>query len=155
MKGWEDLLEHNINKKDFVIGIAASGTTPYVLGAISNCNKNNIPSGCITCNPGSPLSLACKYPIEINVGPEVVTGSSRMKAGTAQKLVLNMISTISMIKIGKIKGNKMVDMQLSNDKLVNRGKNIIMNTLGVNEKKASELLNIHKSVRKAIKSHIK
>ena len=155
MKGWEDLLEHNINKKDFVIGIAASGTTPYVLGAISNCNKNNIPSGCITCNPGSPLSLACEYPIEINVGPEVVTGSSRMKAGTAQKMVLNMISTISMIKIGKIKGNKMVDMQLSNDKLVNRGKNIIMNTLGVNEKKASELLNIHKSVRKAIKSHIK
>ncbi len=92
-------------------------------------------SGCITCNPGSPLSLACEYPIGINVGPEVVTGSSRMKAGTAQKMVLNMISTISMIKIGKIKGNKMVDMQLSNEKLVNRGKNIIMNTLGVNEKK--------------------
>ena len=155
MKGWEDLLEHNINKNDFVIGIAASGTTPYVIGAVSNCFKNNIPSGCITCNPGSPLHLASEYPIVINVGPEVVTGSSRMKAGTAQKLVLNMISTISMIKIGKIKGNKMVDMQLSNDKLVNRGKNIIMNILGVNEKKANELLNIHKSVRKAINSHSK
>lgn len=155
MKGWEDLLEHNINKNDFVIGIAASGTTPYVIGAVSNCFKNNIPSGCITCNTGSPLYLACEYPIGINVGPEVVTGSSRMKAGTAQKMVLNMISTISMIKIGKIKGNKMVDMQLSNDKLVNRGKNIIMNTLGVNEKKANELLNVHKSVRKAINSHSK
>ena len=154
-QGWEDLNKYKIGKKDFVIGIAASGTTPYVIGALKKCNKKNIPTGCITCNPGSPLSLACEYPIEINVGPEVVTGSSRMKAGTAQKMVLNMISTISMIKIGKIKGNKMVDMQLSNDKLVKRGKNIVMNTLGVNEKKANELLNTYKSVRKAINSHSK
>ena len=153
-QGWEDLNKHEISKKDFVIGIAASGTTPYVIGALKKCNKKNIPTGCITCNPGSPLFNISKFPISVNVGSEVITGSSRMKAGTAQKLVLNMISTVSMIKIGKIKGNKMVDMQLSNDKLVNRAKKIIMNTLNINEKKAIELLNTYKSVRKAINSDL-
>jgi N-acetylmuramic acid 6-phosphate etherase len=153
MKGWEDLLEHNINKNDFVIGIAASGTTPYVIGAISNCFKNNIPSGCITCNPGSPLSLACEYPIGINVGPEVVTGSSRMKAGTAQKLVLNMISTTTMIQLGKVKGNKMVDMQLSNNKLIDRGQKIIAKELNIDLEEALILLNKFGSIRNAIKNH--
>ena len=109
-QGWKDLKKYNVNKNDFVIGIAASGTTPYVLGAIEKCNSNEIPTGCITCNPGSPLSKLSKFPIVVNVGPEVVTGSSRMKAGTAQKMVLNMISTTSMIMIGKVEGNKMIDM---------------------------------------------
>ena len=153
-KGWEDLNKHEINKNDFVIGIAASGTTPYVIGALKECFKQKIPTGCITCNPGSPLFNISDFPISINVGPEVITGSSRMKAGTAQKLVLNMISTVSMIKIGKIKGNKMIDMQLSNIKLVDRAKKIVMNALDIDEKKAIELLNIHKSVRKAIDSNL-
>ena len=152
-KGWEDLNNHKINKNDFVIGIAASGTTPYVIGALNECFKRKIPTGCITCNPGSPLFNISDFPISVNVGAEVITGSSRMKAGTAQKLVLNMISTISMIKIGKIKGNKMIDMQLSNVKLVNRAKKIVMNALNIDEKKAIELLNVHKSVRKAINSN--
>ena len=153
-KGWEDLNKHEINKNDFVIGIAASGTTPYVIGALKECFKQKITTGCITCNPGSPLFNISDFPISINVGPEVITGSSRMKAGTAQKLVLNMISTVSMIKIGKIKGNKMIDMQLSNIKLVDRAKKIVMNALDIDEKKAIELLNIHKSVRKAINSNL-
>ena len=153
MKGWEDLLEHNINKNDFVIGIAASGTTPYVIGAISNCFKNNIPSGCITCNPGSPLSLACEYPIGINVGPEVVTGSSRMKAGTAQKMVLNMISTISMILDGHVRGNKMIDMQMTNAKLNKRARKIIMEELDVDKEEADRLITKHKSIRSAIDNY--
>ncbi|HMC02232.1 MAG TPA: N-acetylmuramic acid 6-phosphate etherase, partial [Flavobacteriaceae bacterium] len=120
-QGWIDLKSHNISDKDVIIGIAASGTTPYVIGALKNCNENNILTGCITCNENSPLSQIAKYPIEVIVGPEFVTGSSRMKAGTAQKLVLNMISTSTMIQLGHVKGNKMVDMQLSNNKLVDRG----------------------------------
>ena len=152
-QGWKDLLKHNISSNDFVIGIAASGTTPYVIGALEQCNKKQIQTGCITCNTGSPLSLISKYPIEVIVGPEVITGSSRMKAGTAQKLVLNMISTTVMIKLGRVKGNKMIDMQLSNQKLKNRGTLMVMNSLGISKNKALILLKKYKSVRKAIKKY--
>ena len=149
---WIDLLKFNINKNDVVIGIAASGTTPYVLAGLQKCNENSILTGCITCNESSPLSKTAKYPIEVVVGPEFVTGSSRMKAGTAQKMVLNMISTATMIQLGKIKGNKMVDMQLSNDKLVDRGVKMIMLEIDVNYENASELLNKYGSVRNAIEN---
>ncbi len=148
-QAWIDLQNENITKNDVVIGIAASGTTPYVIGGLNKCNENNISTGCITCNQGSPLAKTAKYPIEILVGPEFVTGSSRMKAGTAQKLVLNMISTSVMIQLGKVKGNKMVDMQLSNDKLVERGTKMLMNLLTISHKEAKELLLEHGSVRKA------
>ena len=149
-QGWLDLQKHKINKNDFVIGIAASGTTPYVIGALEMANKAGIETGCITCNKNSPLASVAKYPIEVVVGPEFVTGSTRMKAGTAQKLVLNMISTSLMIKLGKVKGNKMVDMRMSNHKLVKRGIDMIVKELKVSEKKAESLLTLHGSVRKAI-----
>jgi len=149
-QGWLDLQKHKINKNDFVIGIAASGTTPYVIGALEMANKAGIETGCITCNKNSPLASVAKYPIEVVVGPEFVTGSTRMKAGTAQKLVLNMISTSLMIKLGKVKGNKMVDMRMSNHKLVKRGIYMIVKELKVSEKKAESLLTLHGSVRKAI-----
>ncbi len=152
-QGWKDLQEFNISAKDIVIGIAASGTTPYVISALENCNKNGIITGCITCNQNSPLSLTAKYPIEVVVGPEFVTGSSRMKAGTAQKLVLNMITTSTMIQLGHVKGNKMVDMQLSNNKLVDRGTKMIMKEINVSEEEALQLLNNHKSVRNAINNY--
>jgi N-acetylmuramic acid 6-phosphate etherase len=152
-QGWEDLKANNISNKDIVIGIAASGTTPYVIAALNKCNENNIVTGCISCNKNSPLSLASKFPIEVVVGPEFVTGSSRMKAGTAQKLVLNMITTTSMIQLGHIKGNKMVDMQLSNNKLVDRGTKMIMSELNISEDKAKTLLNTYKNVRLAIKNY--
>ena len=151
-QGWTDLQEHNISTKDVVIGIAASGTTPYVISALEKCNKNGIITGCITCNQGSPLALTAQYPIEVIVGPEFVTGSSRMKAGTAQKLVLNMLSTATMIQLGKVKGNKMVDMQLSNNKLVDRGEKMLVSELNIDQKKASELLKKHGSVRAVIKN---
>lgn len=147
---WEDLNTYSINKNDTVIGIAASGTTPYVISGLEKCNKNNILTGCITCNEGSPLSKTAKHPIEVLVGPEFVTGSSRMKAGTAQKLVLNMISTSVMIQLGKIKGNKMVDMQLSNNKLVDRGTKMLMEELNISEEKANLLLLKYNNVRTAI-----
>ena len=147
---WEDLNAYSINKNDTVIGIAASGTTPYVISGLEKCNKNNILTGCITCNEGSPLGKTAKFPVEVVVGPEVITGSSRMKAGTAQKLVLNMISTTAMIQLGKIKGNKMVDMQLSNHKLVSRGTRMVMNELNISEEKAAKLLEKHGSVRAAV-----
>ena len=149
-QGWIDLKEKNISTKDVVIGIAASGTTPYVIAALEACNKSQISTGCITCNQGSPLAKTAQFPIEVVVGPEFVTGSSRMKAGTAQKLVLNMISTSVMILLGKVKGNKMVDMQLSNDKLIQRGIDMLISELGVNQKIASQLLSMHKNVRTAI-----
>ena len=152
-KGWQDLLEFNINKNDIVIGIAASGTTPYVIGALEKCNDNNIITGCITCNEGSPLAQVSKYPIECVVGPEFVTGSTRMKSGTAQKLILNMISSTIMIKLGHVKGNKMVDMQLSNDKLVDRGTQMVMNALNIEYEKANELLLKYGSVRAAIDNY--
>jgi N-acetylmuramic acid 6-phosphate etherase len=149
-QAWIDLQEQNISKNDVVIGIAASGTTPYVIEGLKKCNENHIITGCVTCNEGSPLSLSANFPIVVVVGPEFVTGSSRMKAGTAQKLVLNMISTATMIQLGKVKGNKMVDMQLSNDKLVDRGVKMIMGEIPVDYEKASQLLKEFGSVRKAV-----
>ncbi|TRW24349.1 N-acetylmuramic acid 6-phosphate etherase [Flavobacterium zepuense] len=152
-QAWKDLSDYNINDKDVVVGIAASGTTPYVIGGLEQCNANGIATGCITCNQGSPLAVTAQYPIEVVVGPEFVTGSSRMKAGTAQKLVLNMISTAAMIQLGHIKGNKMVDMQLSNHKLVGRGVQMIVDELNIPQEEAAALLEEHKNVRKAIEAY--
>lgn len=152
-QGWQDLQKNNISERDVVIGIAASGTTPYVISALKKCNQHNIATGCITCNEGSPLALTAKLPIVAIVGPEFITGSSRMKAGTAQKLILNMISTTAMIQLGKIKGNKMVDMQLSNNKLVDRGTRMIMQELDIEANEANLLLKEHKSVRKAVDAY--
>lgn len=149
-QGWEDLQEYNISKEDIVVGIAASGTTPYVVSTLQKCNTEEIITGCITCNTNSPLSLTAQYPVVVVVGPEFLTGSSRMKAGTAQKLVLNMITTTTMIQLGRVKGNKMVDMQLSNNKLVDRGVKMIMNELNISKEEASQLLQKHKSVRQSI-----
>jgi N-acetylmuramic acid 6-phosphate etherase len=154
-QGWLDLQEYNINDKDTVIGIAASGTTPYVISSMNNCRSNNIVTGCITCNPGSPIMAAADFPIAAVVGPEFVTGSTRMKAGTAQKLILNMISTAVMIRLGRVKGNKMVDMQLSNNKLIDRGTKMVMNELSIDEKTAEQLLKENGSVRKAVEAYKK
>ena len=152
-QAWIDLQAHNINKNDVVVGIAASGTTPYVIGGLKACNENNIITGSISCNASSPMSQTAKFPIDVVVGPEFVTGSSRMKAGTAQKLVLNMISTTTMIQLGKVKGNKMVDMQLSNSKLVDRGVKMIMGEIPVSYEVAAELLAKYGSVRKAVDNY--
>lgn len=152
-QGWEDLKAYHISKKDVVVGIAASGTTPYVIGALKKCNGEGISTGCITCNEGSPLAKTARFPVVVTVGPEFVTGSSRMKAGTAQKLILNMVSTTTMIQLGKVKGNKMVDMQLSNHKLVDRGIRMIVDELGINKKQAKDLLQKFGSVRKAIQHY--
>lgn len=149
-----DLQEFNITENDVVVGIAASGTTPYVICGLQACIENNITTGSISCNAGSPLSQTAQFPIDIVVGPEFVTGSSRMKAGTAQKLVLNMITTATMIQLGKVKGNKMVDMQLSNDKLVDRGVKMIMEEIPVSYEEGADLLKIHRSVRKAVDYYI-
>ena len=149
-QAWIDLQAENISENDVVVGIAASGTTPYVIGGLKACNEKNIITGSISCNAGSPLSQTAQFPIEVIVGPEFVTGSSRMKAGTAQKLVLNMISTATMIQLGKVKGNKMVDMQLSNSKLVDRGVKMIMGEIPVTYEKGAELLAKYGSVRKAV-----
>lgn len=153
IQGWKDLQNNNITENDIVIGIAASGTTPYVVSTLEKCNENNIVTGCITMNEGSPLAKVAKFPIVCVVGPEFVTGSSRMKAGTAQKLILNMISTATMIKLGKVKGNKMVDMQLSNDKLVNRGIRMIMEELNIDKTLANRLLMKYGSVRNAVNAY--
>lgn len=153
-QGWNDLQENNISSKDIVIGIAASGTTPYVIAALNKCNENNIITGCITCNEGSPLATTAKFPITVVVGPEFVTGSSRMKAGTAQKLVLNMLSTSSMIQLGKIKGNKMIDMQLSNEKLIGRAEKMLVSELNIDIETAKKLLQKYSTVREAIKNYI-
>lgn len=152
-QGWKDLKTHHVSKKDVVIGIAASGTTPYVINALNYCNKKEIVTGCITCNAGSPLATTAKYPVVVTVGPEFVTGSSRMKAGTAQKLVLNMISTTTMIQLGRVKGNKMVDMQLSNNKLVDRAIHILMEELAIDHTKATKLLKQYGNVRNAINNY--
>lgn len=148
--GWDELSSHHINEKDTVIGIAASGTTPYVLGALLKANGRGILTASITSNPGSPISGAADIPIEIILGPEFVTGSSRMKSGTAQKMVLNMISTTVMIKMGRVKGNRMVNMQLSNAKLVDRGTRMLSDELGIDYEQANRLLLLHGSVKKAI-----
>lgn len=153
-QAWKDLQAWEINENDVVIGIAASGTTPYVIGGLQKCKDNNIVTGSISCNAQSPLSQTAKYPIDVIVGPEFVTGSSRMKAGTAQKLVLNMISTSTMIALGKVKGNKMVDMQLSNDKLIDRGIRMIMEEIPVSYEIGAKLLQEYGSVRKAVDFYI-
>ena len=151
--GWKDLCNYNVNLNDIVIGIAASGSTPYVVGGLKSCQKNKITTGCIVCNKNSSVAAVSDYPVEVIVGPEFVTGSTRMKSGTAQKLVLNMISTSVMIKLGKVKGNKMVDMQLSNDKLVNRGVTMLIKELDINYDTAISLLEKYGSVRKAYKNY--
>lgn len=153
-QGWNDLMEHQISHKDVVVGIAASGTTPYVVGALQKCNAHHILTGAIVCNEGSPVAAAAQFPIEVIVGPEFITGSTRMKSGTAQKLVLNMLSTSVMIRLGRVKGNKMVDMQLSNSKLIDRGVRMVMKELQLSEQEASELLKKHGSVRKAIQAYM-
>lgn len=149
-QAWKDLKAFDISDKDTVIGIAASGRTPYVIGGLRMAQKNGILTGCIVCNTNSKVSEVADIPIAVVVGPEFVTGSTRMKSGTAQKLVLNMISTAVMIQLGKVKGNKMVDMQLSNEKLVDRGVKMLMETLLVNYDTAAALLKEHGSVRKAV-----
>ena len=151
---WEDLKKHFINPQDVVVGIAASGTTPYVIGGLKTCRENGILTGCITCNPDAPVLQNADFPIEVVVGPEFVTGSTRMKAGTAQKLVLNMISTSAMIGMGRVLDNKMVDMQLSNNKLVDRGTKILKNALGISYEEANIILLKYGSVRKAMDEHI-
>ncbi len=149
-QAWKDLEKFAINSKDVLIGIAASGRTPYVIGGVKAARLHDIVTGCITCNKASALAKNVKHPIELVVGPEFVTGSTRMKAGTAQKLVLNMISTAAMVGLGRVKGNKMVDMQLTNNKLIHRGTLMIMGELGINESEAGKLLKKFGSVRKAI-----
>ncbi|MFZ4263174.1 N-acetylmuramic acid 6-phosphate etherase [Sphingobacterium sp. HJSM2_6] len=149
-QAWKDLEEYAINEHDVVIGIAASGTTPYVIGGLDAANSRGIATGCIVCNGNSPIAARAQFPIEVIVGPEFVTGSTRMKAGTAQKLVLNMISTAVMIQLGRVKGNKMVDMQLSNHKLVGRGVRMVMAETGLDEETATALIEEFGNVRKAI-----
>jgi N-acetylmuramic acid 6-phosphate etherase len=154
-QGWLDLKEYEINEHDVVIGIAASGTTPYVIGALEECSGHKIITGCLTCNPGSPLSRIANYPVEVVVGPEFVTGSTRMKSGTAQKLVLNMISTTLMIQIGRVKDNKMINMALTNTKLVDRGTKMLMAETGIKDyNHARELLLKYGSVKKAADSFL-
>ena len=154
-QAWKDLTKYKINSCDFLIGIAASGTTPYVLGGLKQAHKNNIPTGCITSNKNSPISKLSDFPIEVIVGPEYLTGSSRMKAGTAQKLILNSITTSAMIKLGRVKGNKMIDMQLSNVKLKERAEKIVMDATGANILDAKKLLKKYSSVRIAISEYKK
>ena len=151
-QAWKDLEPYKLTPDDSLIGLAASGRTPYVIGGLNQANEAGLLTGCIVCNAGSAVAAASQYPVEVVVGPEFVTGSTRMKSGTAQKLVLNMISTTVMIQLGKVKGNKMVDMQLSNEKLVDRGTKMVMNEIGVAYEIAQELLLKHGSVRKAVDS---
>jgi len=152
-RGWEELLEKKININDVVIGVAASGTTPYIIGALRTARANGILTASITCNPGSPVAHEAEIKIEVIVGPEFVTGSTRLKSGTAQKLVLNMITTTTMIQLGRVKGNKMVNMQLSNAKLVDRGARMIVDELGLDYENAKNILLIHGSVKKAIDAY--
>ncbi len=152
-KAWQELQELSINTLDTVIGIAASGTTPYVIGGIQKARENGILTACITCNPNSALAQAAELPIEVIVGPEFVTGSTRMKAGTAQKLILNMLSTTLMIRMGRVKGNKMVNMQLTNKKLIERGTRMIMDELHLPAEQARELLLKYGSVKKVLTSY--
>ena len=151
-KAWKELLSYKININDTVIGIAASGSTPYVIGALQEAKKNNILTASISCNPGSPMADVADIAIEPIVGPEFVTGSTRMKSGTAQKMILNMITTSTMIKLGRVKGNKMVNMQLTNQKLIDRGTRMIMKELHLDYEQAHNLLLLHGSVKDAIKS---
>ena len=152
-KSWNELLEHNITTLDTVVGIAASGTTPYVIGALERAREFGCLTASVSCNPGSPVGQVAEIAIEPMVGPEFVTGSTRLKSGTAQKLVCNMITTITMIKMGRVKGNKMVNMQLSNKKLVDRGTRMLVEELGLEYDKAKDLLLLHGSVKKAMDAY--
>ncbi|MEO5650684.1 MAG: N-acetylmuramic acid 6-phosphate etherase [Ginsengibacter sp.] len=153
-QGWHDLRTYDITKKDVVIGIASSGTTPYVIGALKKCKENLITTGSISCNPDSPISAFADFPVEVIVGPEFITGSTRMKSGTAQKMVLNMISTTAMIQLGRVEDNKMVNMQLTNAKIVNRGVGMLMEKTGIKDTDlAKELLLKYKSVKKAVEHY--
>ncbi len=152
-KAWKELCEYKVDELDTVIGIAASGTTPYVIGGIQHARKNGLLTGCITCNPNSDVAAVTEFPIEAIVGPEFVTGSTRLKAGTAQKMILNMITTTIMIKLGRVKGNKMVNMQLTNKKLIDRGARMIMEELKLAYEQSKELLLTHGSVKKAIEAY--
>lgn len=154
-QAWKDLVKHDINSLDTVIGIAASGTTPYVVHGLKACRRHGITTGCITNNPGSPLADHSDFPIEVIVGPEVVTGSTRMKSGTSQKLVLNMISTTVMIGLGRVRGNKMIDMQLTNHKLVDRGSLMVQSELGISYEEARKHLMEHGNVRAVLMAHRK
>lgn len=154
-KGWDELEDHHVNQNDVVIGIAASGTTPYVIGALRNARLNGILTASVACNPDSPIAQEAEIKIEVIVDPEFVTGSTRLKSGTAQKLVLNMITTVTMIKLGRVKGNKMVNMQLSNAKLVDRGARMIVEELGLEYEQAKNILLIHGSVKKAVDAYRK
>jgi N-acetylmuramic acid 6-phosphate etherase len=152
-EGWNDLMKHFVSDKDVVVGLAASGSTPYVIGALKQCRRKGIITGSISCNPNAPVSREADYPVEIVVGPEFITGSTRMKSGTAQKLVLNMISTSVMIQLGRVEDNKMVNMQLSNVKLVDRGVKMVMEGLGIKDyEEAKDLLLKHGSVKRAIEA---
>jgi len=152
VQAWEDIKSYFPDEKDIVVGIAASGTTPYVIGGVGQARTNGLLTSCVTCSLNSPLSQTVEFPIEVPVGPEFITGSTRMKSGTAQKMILNMISTSLMIKLGRVKGNKMVDMQLTNEKLVKRGVRMIVNELNIEESDAKQLLEKYGSVRAAIKA---
>lgn len=154
-KAWEELKERSINTLDTVIGIAASGSTPYVVGGLKKAREHGILTGCITCNPNSLVAKEAEFPIEAIVGPEIVTGSTRLKAGTAQKMILNMITTTIMIKLGRVKGNKMINMQLTNQKLVERGTRMLMEELGLNADKARSLLLKYGSVKDALEAYEK
>lgn len=152
LQGFQDLEAYSVNENDVVVGISASGRTPYVLGALNACREKGIATGCIVCNPGSVIAAASNAPVEVVTGPEFVTGSTRMKAGTATKMVLNMITTSVMIRLGRVVGNKMVDMQLSNDKLIERGTRMVMQSTGLSEAASRDLLLKYGSVRKAVEA---
>ena len=149
-QAWLDLQAHDINDKDIVVGIAASGRTPYVIGGLEQARRHGLATGCVVCNAGSAVAVLAEFPVEVVTGPEFLTGSTRMKAGTAQKLVLNMLTTATFIRLGRVKGNKMVDMQLSNAKLVDRGERMLMDELGIGQDEAAQLLRQHGSVRAAL-----
>ncbi|WP_019948454.1 N-acetylmuramic acid 6-phosphate etherase [Hymenobacter aerophilus] len=152
-QAWQDLQAYDITAKDIVVGIAASGRTPYVIGGLEQARQHGLATGCIVCNPDSAVAAAAEFPVEVVTGPEFVTGSTRLKAGTGQKLALNMLTTATFIRLGRVKGNKMVDMQLSNAKLVDRGERMLMEELGLEQSKAAELLELHGSVRAALAAY--
>jgi N-acetylmuramic acid 6-phosphate etherase len=151
-QAWIDLQQHDINAKDVLVGIAASGRTPYVIGGLNQARAAGLATGCVVCNAHSGVAAAAEFPVEVVTGPEFLTGSTRLKAGTAQKLVLNMLTTATFIRLGRVKGNKMVDMQLSNEKLVQRGEKMLMDELGIAEAEAAQLLKQHGSVRAALEA---
>ncbi|MEO7834660.1 MAG: N-acetylmuramic acid 6-phosphate etherase [Ginsengibacter sp.] len=153
-QGWKDLQAYNISNADMVIGIASSGTTPYVIGALQKCKENNILTGSIACNPDSPISRVADYPVEVIVGPEFITGSTRMKSGSAQKMILNMISTTAMIQLGRVEDNKMVNMKLTNEKVLRRGTQMLMENTGIKDEATAEaLLRKYESVKKAMENY--